>query len=62
MTKPDGRNDIGLGLQTQTDRKRAEQSEALDCRCDCCFRRLTAQASIDSGRGPVCRQRAGITA
>ncbi|WP_224860658.1 DUF6011 domain-containing protein [[Mycobacterium] zoologicum] len=34
----------------------------LGCRCDCCSRPLTAAASVERGRGPVCDERAGVSA
>lgn len=34
----------------------------LACRCDCCSRALTAPASVERGRGPVCEMRAGVSA
>ncbi|WP_396876854.1 DUF6011 domain-containing protein [Mycolicibacter heraklionensis] len=52
-------------MMTETitdDVAQAEQSETVNCRCEDCHRPISHPVSLLAGRGPVCRQRAGVTA
>ncbi|WP_224971073.1 DUF6011 domain-containing protein [[Mycobacterium] nativiensis] len=40
----------------------AEQFETANCRCEDCHRPISHPLSLIAGRGPVCRQRAGVNA